>query len=205
MKNIILIFVALEAELPNFDVHKYDSTHSEVILIYTGVGKINALQAINDAYTKLNRAVPFELHVINAGTCGSTFHPLLKVLKPNTYTQGDAFQKAPFKSKNYTFGACQDSMSRAIVCATSDRFMDSSNKDFQEFELPIDCFEMEAYSYANFIANHPAYFYSIKVVSDNCDGTIKDWWAILNQTALILAEEVTSLVSTILNKSNPNE
>lgn len=198
MKKIILIFVALRSELPS--LQGFDSTNAEVKIIYTGVGKINALQAINNEFAKLNRVAPLDIFIINAGTCGSTKHKLLTPLVPNIFTQGDAFQKAPFKSPNYTFCASDDSMSQAVICATSDRFMDSHNKDFQEFEFPIDCYEMEAYSYARFCAEHRLPFTAIKVVSDNCDGTIKEWHDILNQTAPIISSHLKLLISAILSK-----
>ncbi len=40
---------------------------------------------------------------------------------------------------------------------------------------------MESYALANFCFQKNLTFHSIKIVSDNCDGTVKDWESILGE------------------------
>ncbi|MEG1838767.1 MAG: hypothetical protein RR220_05690, partial [Bacteroidaceae bacterium] len=60
-------------------------------------------------------------------------------------------------------------------------------------------FEMEAYAIANVASESKIPFYCIKVVSDNCDGTLKDWGNILSQIRPEIDKAISDFCKEILH------
>ncbi len=167
MKNIIL-FVALETELPNVNLP------DNVEIYYTGVGKVNAaikatsVLSVNDSKNTI---------VLNYGSAGS------KLLEKNNLYRCTKFEQADMDARPLVDSVGEtpydeliyDSMSKVIVfdngineygytCSTADKFQENPSAHLVD---------MESYSIAKVCKIFGFDFVSYKFVSD--DGDSKEW------------------------------
>lgn len=198
-KNIsVIILVANKQEL-SF------TTNDESIAIYEiGVGKINATVSLSVLHQEI-KELNINPILLNVGTVGSTRHPIEHVLYPESFAQGDAYTDG-FFLENTTFlrgkGTIQSieqgdfDYSTAIL--TSDRFINVNTAFYKDIEhLNAEAYDMESYALAYFCYVHKLPFYAIKIVSDNCDGTVKDWEAILGRISGKLGNILSDFLKTI--------
>lgn len=162
MKNII-IFVALESELPNVNL-PYN-----VEIYYTGVGKVNAaikatsVLSVKDSKNTL---------VINYGSAGS------KILNKNCLYKCSKFQQTdmdarplvdnigetPYDEMVYENMPNIISFGSEYLCSTADKFQENPSDDLVD---------MESYSIAKVCKIFGFDFVAYKFVSD--DGNSEEW------------------------------
>lgn len=168
MNKHIIVFVALESELPRALVPPNVSVH------YTGVGKVNAAikatDVIKDCITY--DATPNDLVILNYGSAGSNTIPKGTLAKCKHFIQND--MNTPFSANHGTpFDELLDKQFKepildfgsGYVCRTQDRF---------EYN-PQGIFDMEAYSIAKVCKMYGFNFTAYKYISDG--GDANDWEA----------------------------
>lgn len=186
--------LSISIDLPSVYIHEI------------GVGKVNAVVNLSLLYVEIKR-LGINPIFLNVGTVGSTKYPIEYVLYPENYAQGDAYVD-DFFLENTKFltgkGAIQSieknefDYSKAIL--TSDRFINTNTSFYQNIQhLNAEAYDMESYALANFCHEHELPFYSIKIVSDNCDGTVKDWENILHKISKKLGSIVMEYLQHIIN------
>lgn len=188
-----IILVANKNEL------SFTSDNKAILIYEIGVGKVNALLSLATLYEEIKR-LGINPVLLNVGTVGCTRFPIGHVLYPSYYAQGDAYTDG-FFLENTLFlqgqGTIQsialDEFNYEDALLTSDRFIhiDSAFYDDIKHLNPL-AFDMEAYALAHFCFLKNLSFHSIKIVSDNCDGTVKDWESILS--------EISGRLGTILDQ-----
>lgn len=178
----IIILVANKNEL------SFTTENKSTFIYEIGVGKVNAVLSLATLYEEIN-LLGIQPVLLNVGTVGCTRYPIGHVLYPAYYAQGDAYTEG-FFLENTLFLKGQgliESISMAEfnyeeALLTSDRFINVNTAFYQDIKHfnPL-AFDMESYALANFCHLKNLAFYSIKIVSDNCDGTVKDWESILGE------------------------
>ncbi len=163
-------------------------TKDEKIAIYEiGVGKVNAIVSLSLLLEQI-KILDIRPTLVNVGTVGSTRYPIEHVLYPNHFAQGDAYTDG-FFLENTVFLTGKGLLNKVNhedfdynnSILTSDRFININTAFYQDIkDLNPQAFDMEAYALAFFCYTHNLPFYAIKIVSDNCDGTVKDWESILS-------------------------
>lgn len=163
-------------------------THDPTITVFEiGVGKVNAAVSLSLLLAEI-KTLNIHPTLLNVGTVGSTIYPIEHVLYPEHFAQGDAFTDGFFlentlflsgKGTIKSVAISEFDYSNAIL--TSDRFINVNTAFYQDIkDLQPLAYDMEAYALAFFCYKHQLPFYAIKIVSDNCDGTVKDWESILS-------------------------
>jgi len=196
IKTIIL--VANKNEL------SFTTDDSSIALYEIGVGKVNATVSLAILHQEIS-ALGITPILLNVGTVGSTRFPIEHVLYPENFAQGDAYTDG-FFLENTTFLSGMGTLksvdisdfdySQAIL--TSDRFINVNTAFYKDIEhLNPEAFDMEAYALAYFCYLHKLPFYAIKIVSDNCDGTVKDWESILSRISGKLGNILTEFLSNL--------
>jgi len=158
---MILIFVAVEAELsqkdlPNFQIH------------YTGVGKINASIKTSEIIKDYSPT-----QIINYGTAGSLNKNLKGLVEVNQFFQRD-MDASPlgFKVGQTPFDDIEEINfgNRGYSCGTGDSFLTQTPK------LKTDLVDMEAYAIAKICYLKNINFRCFKYISDYADGGANDDW-----------------------------
>ena len=176
------------------------TTENKSTFIYEiGVGKVNALLSLATLYEDI-KALGINPVLLNVGTIGCTRYPIGHVLYPNYYAQGDAYTDGFFlentlflKGQGVIESVSLDEFNYEAALLTSDRFINVNTAFYQDIKhLNPLAFDMESYALANFCLLKNLPFHSIKIVSDNCDGTVKDWESILG--------EISGRLGTILDE-----
>jgi len=196
IKTVIL--VANKNEL------SFTTNDSSIAVYEIGVGKVNALLSLSVLNQEIT-ALGINPILLNVGTVGSTRFPIEHVLYPTHFAQGDAYIDG-FFLENTTFLAGKGELqaveienfdySKAIL--TSDRFINITTAFYQDIQhLNAEAYDMEAYALAQFCYKHKLPFYAIKIVSDNCDGTVKDWESILGRISGKLGNILTDFLETL--------
>lgn len=188
-----IILVANKNEL------SFTTDNKSTIVYEIGVGKVNALLSLATLYEDI-KALGITPVLLNVGTIGCTRHPIGHVLYPSHYAQGDAYTDGFFlentlflKGQGTIESVSIDEFSYEDALLTSDRFINVNSAFYQDIKhLNPLAFDMESYALANFCRLKNLPFHSIKIVSDNCDGTVKDWESILG--------EISGRLGTILNE-----
>lgn len=162
MSKQIIVFVALESELPQ------DLIPNGVDIYYTGVGKVNAAIKATEVLSGL---LPnFNATVLNYGSAGSNTLPKGTLADCRYFIQNDMntpfgkTHETPFDSEIYPeikeptieFGT-------GYVCRTQDKFEDN----------PQGIFDMEAYAIAKVCKIYGFDFTAYKYISDG--GDIDEW------------------------------
>lgn len=188
-----IILVANKNEL------SFTTDNKSTIVYEIGVGKVNALLSLATLYEDI-KALGITPVLLNVGTIGCTRHPIGHVLYPSHYAQGDAYTDGFFlentlflKGQGTIESVSIEEFSYEDALLTSDRFINVNSAFYQDIKhLNPLAFDMESYALANFCRLKNLPFHSIKIVSDNCDGTVKDWESILG--------EISGRLGTILNE-----
>tara|TARA_B100000965_G_scaffold314694_1_gene274781 strand:+ start:476 stop:1024 length:549 start_codon:yes stop_codon:yes gene_type:complete len=156
-----LIIVALEDECPRDLLASWR-------VIYTGVGKVNALIGLSKAISENKPKT-----VINFGTAGSSDPNLRGLQEVTTFKQRDMdVRSLGFKVGETPYDDINDiHLDRpGLSCGTGDNFVSSSQN------IDTDLFDMEAYAIAKFCLLHELEYYCFKFVSDNAnDEAAEDW------------------------------
>lgn len=186
MKNIV-IFVALESELPNVNLP------DNVEIYYTGVGKVNAaIKATNVLSVKNSE----NTLVINYGSAGSKILSKNNIYKCSKFEQSDmdarplveSIGETPFDNCIYenmpnmiSFDDGYDS--KGYLCSTADKFQENPS-------APL--VDMEAYSIAKVCKIFGFDFVAYKFVSD--DGNSEEWQENHHNGAKLFLRELTFLI-----------
>ncbi|MFD2597716.1 hypothetical protein ACFSQ3_02040 [Sphingobacterium corticis] len=184
------------------------ATTDESILVYEiGVGKVNALLSIATLYEDI-KALNINPVLLNVGTVGCTRYPVGHVLYPSYYAQGDAYTDGFFlentlflKGQGMIESIPMDEFRYEEALLTSDRFINVNTAFYQDItHLDPLAFDMEGYALASFCFQKNLLFYSIKIVSDNCDGTVKDWESILGEISGRLGDILDQFMQSLDQK-----
>ena len=166
MSKHIILFVALESELP------HELVPPNVSLYYTGVGKVNAAIKATEVLRGFGMGgwEPDDVVVLNYGSAGSNTIPKGTLADCRYFIQNDMntpfgkTHETPFDSEIYPeikeptieFGS-------GYVCRTQDKFEDN----------PQGIFDMEAYAIAKVCKIYGFDFTAYKYISDG--GDIDEW------------------------------
>lgn len=197
-KNIkTVILVANKNELA------FETADDSIAVYEIGVGKVNAVIALSKLYQQI-QALEIKPILLNVGTVGSIKYPIEHVLYPTYFAQGDAYTEGFFlENTKFLVGngkiesvELEDfDYNKALL--TSDRFINTTTAFYQDIkDLNAEAFDMEAYALADFCYQHQLQLYMIKIVSDNCDGTVKDWENILGR----ISGKLGNIVSNYLKE-----
>ena len=181
MRKHIILFVALESELPK------ELIPNGVSIYYTGVGKVNAAIKTTEVILGLRMGgwKPQHVVVLNYGSAGSNTIPKGTLADCRYFIQNDMHtpfgktHETPFDSEIYPeikepildFGS-------GYVCRTQDRFEDN----------PTGIFDMEAYSIAKVCKMYGFNFTAYKYISDG--GDVDDWEANHQKGAQLFLEKL---------------
>lgn len=196
-----IILVANKNEL------SFNSTSESTFVYEIGVGKVNALLSVATLYEDI-KALGISPVLLNVGTVGCTRHPIGHVLYPAYYAQGDAYTDGFFLENTLFFkgqgvleSISRDEFRYEDALLTSDRFINVNTAFYQDIKHfnPL-AFDMESYALANFCFQKNLTFHSIKIVSDNCDGTVKDWESILGEISGRLGDILDQFMKKLDNE-----
>lgn len=186
------------------------TTNDDSIVVYEiGVGKVNAMLSLSVLYQEI-KELGIHPILLNVGTVGSTRFPIEHVLYPEHFAQGDAYTDG-FFLENTTFLTGKGDLKAvdihdfdyAQAVLTSDRFINVNTAFYQDIHhLNAEAYDMEAYALAYFCYVHKLPFYAIKIVSDNCDGTVKDWESILGRISGKLGTILNDFLDKLNTKTN---
>jgi adenosylhomocysteine nucleosidase len=198
-KNIkTVILVANKNELA------FETADDSIAVYEIGVGKVNAVIALSKLYQQI-QALEIKPILLNVGTVGSIKYPIEHVLYPTYFAQGDAYTEGFFlENTKFLIGngiiesvVLEDfDYNKALL--TSDRFINTTTAFYEDIkDLNAEAFDMEAYALADFCYQHQLPLYMIKIVSDNCDGTVKDWENILSRISGKLGDIVSNYLKEL--------
>ena len=172
----ILLFVADKDEIAESEVR--------FPVIYTGMGKMRMYSALVKWYETHN---PGRSPVIlNIGSAGSGKYPIGEVLNVRSFVNGGS---------ELIYDRI-DLPGEGASVFSGDYFMSTQTfnpKQVKELSAQYDLFDMEAYAAAHFCQEHSLAFYCFKAVSDNLDGTLKDWRGILGDIRTKYVEMLRTL------------
>lgn len=166
----------------------FETKDESIAIFEIGVGKVNALISIATLHSEI-KELDINPILLNVGTVGSTRYPIEHVLYPTFFAQGDAYTDGFFLENTKFLGGqgelnsyTHDEFDYSKAILTSDRFINTNTAFYKDIEhLNAEAYDMEAYALADFCFTNKLPFYAIKIVSDNCDGTVKDWESILSK------------------------
>lgn len=160
----ILLFVADKDEIAQ--------SETRFPVIYTGMGKMRMYSALVRWYeTRDTRQRPI---ILNIGSAGSAKYPIGEVLNVRSFINGGS--ELIYDRIDLPEEGCS--------VFSGDYFMSTQTfnaEQVRELSAQYDLFDMEAYAAAHFCQEHQLPFYCFKAVSDNLDGTLKDWRSILGE------------------------
>ena len=158
----IVLFVADIDEISEADVRSP--------VVYTGMGKMRMYSALEKWYN--NGADASGKVVLNVGSAGSAKFPIGEIVNVRHFVNGGS---------ELIFDRI-DLPGEGALVHSGDYFMSTqtfSPEQVAALSKQYDLFDMEAYAAALFCHNHGLPFYCFKAVSDNLDGSLKDWRSIL--------------------------
>ncbi len=141
-------------------------------IVYTGMGKMRMFSALVEWYK--SRTDGGEPVVLNVGSAGSARFPIGEMLNCSHIVNGGS---------DLVYD-CIDLPGEGCSVFSGDYFMSTqtfSPEQVKELSGKYDLFDMEAYAAARFCQLHGLPFYCFKAVSDNLDGSLKDWETILGE------------------------
>ena len=180
---MIIICVALEAELPDFRMEGYR-------VLYTGVGKVQAATALAKHLCQSALYKPHEIW--NYGTAGGV-SGISGLHEVSAFLQRDmmAEPQAPRGSIPFTqplLGEIQTAK-QGIRCGTGDSFVMEADLWFEQQN--IDCVDMEGWALAYVAQQYNIKFRSFKYISDMADeNAMEDWSTNVANGAEIFTEKV---------------
>ena len=165
MKTELLIITALESEL------KREALPSGVEIVYTGIGKINAvitsIKAINQYSPK---------RILNFGTAGKIKPDLHGLLEIGKVIQRDmqAEPLAPRGSTPFCVRPQEYLSTGQFVCGSGDSFVTAHDPWLHS--LGIDVVDMELFAIAAVAHDHQIPWQSFKYITDDAnESSGKDW------------------------------
>ena len=172
----VVLFVADEDEISQADV--------PFPVVYTGMGKMRMFSGLVKWYeTRSGGGKPV---VLNIGSAGSAKYPIGTIVNCTHFVNGGS------ELVEHHIELPGDGAS----VFSGDYFMSTqtfSPEQVKALSRQYDLFDMEAYAAALFCQMHSLPFYCLKAVSDNLDGSLKDWRAILGD----IRTQFTELLNTI--------
>lgn len=161
-------FVAVESELSAAD--------TLYPVIHTGMGKMNMYSALVRWWDSARCTVDPDRHVIiNLGSAGAARHEIGTVLRVNTFVNGGC-------ELIHDVIRLGQPGEPEVSIVSGDRFVSCQTMDPVEvhrLSAQYDLFDMEAYACARFCKERGLRMECFKGVSDNLDGTVKEWSRIL--------------------------
>ena len=172
----VVLFVADKDEISEADVR--------FPVVYTGMGKMRMYNALEKLFGGLCSAAG--KIVLNIGSAGSAKYPIGEIVNVRHFVNGGS----------ELIYDCIDLPGKGASVFSGDYFM--STQTFSpalvaELSKKYDLFDMEAYAAALFCRTHGLSFYCFKAVSDNLDGSLKDWRGILGDIRVQFTELLSGL------------
>ena len=160
-KKNTLIAVAMEEEL--------NLQHAKGWrVVYTGIGKVNALISINRAIREYK-----PVNIINFGTAGSSRSDLEGLHEVTTFKQRDMDLRNIGLPLGMTLNDDINDIylgRPGLSCGTGDSFVSSSQ------EIETDLYDMEAYALAKLCLREDINFFCFKYISDDANESASiDW------------------------------
>ena len=160
-KKNTLIAVAMEEEL---NIQQAKGWR----VVYTGIGKVNALISINRAIREYK-----PVNIINFGTAGSSRSDLEGLHEVTTFKQRDMDLRNIGLPLGMTLNDDINDISLGrpgLSCGTGDSFVSSSQ------EIETDLYDMEAYALAKLCLIEDINFFCFKYISDDANESASiDW------------------------------
>ena len=160
-KKNTLIAVAMKEEL---SLEQADGWN----VIYTGIGKVNALISVNQALIEFKPD-----NLINFGTAGSSRSDLKGLHEVTTFKQRDMDLRSLGLPLGVTLNdqindICLDRP--GLSCGTGDSFVTANQ------ELKTDLYDMEAYALAKLCLIEKIKFFCFKYISDEANENASSDW-----------------------------
>jgi nucleoside phosphorylase len=160
----VILFVADEGEIAQEKV--------PFPVVYTGMGKMRMFSALVKWYeARTGKGKPV---ILNVGSAGSARYPIGEMLNCSHIVNGGS--ELVYDRIDLPGDGC--------TVFSGDYFMSTqtfSPEQVKDLAGKFDLFDMEAYAAAQFCKLHGLPFYCFKAVSDNLDGSLKDWQTILGE------------------------
>ena len=160
-KKNTLIAVAMKEEL---SLEQADGWN----VIYTGIGKVNALISVNQALTEFKPE-----NLINFGTAGSSRSDLKGLHEVTTFKQRDMDLRSLGLSLGVTLNDHINDIyldRPGLSCGTGDSFVTANQ------ELKTDLYDMEAYALAKLCLIEKIKFFCFKYISDEANKKASSDW-----------------------------
>jgi nucleoside phosphorylase len=141
-------------------------------VVYTGMGKMRMFSSLVKWRESLGGSEPPA--VLNIGSAGSARYPIGEILRCSSFVNGGS--ELIYDKIVLPGDACS--------VFSGDYFMSTqtfSPEQVKTLSQEYDLFDMEAYAAAHFCRMFGIPFYCLKAVSDNLDGSLKDWRTILGE------------------------
>jgi hypothetical protein len=148
-------------------------------VVFTGMGKMRMFSGL----VKWHETLPEGSHpvVLNIGSAGSAKYPIGTIVNCTRFFNGGC----------ELVHDCIELSADGASVFSGDYFMSTqtfSPEQVKALSGQYDLFDMEAYAAAQFCKMHDIPFYCFKAVSDNLDGSLKDWRKILGQIRVSFTE-----------------
>ena len=140
-------------------------------VVYTGMGKMRMYDALVRWFAARTEKDPV---ILNIGSAGSARFPIGELLNCSSFVNGGS---------DLIYDRI-DLPGEGCSVFSGDYFMSTqtfSAEQVKALSQQYDLFDMEAYAAALFCRTHGIPFYCFKAVSDNLDGSLKDWRSILGE------------------------
>ena len=184
MKTELLIITALESEL------KREALPSGVEIVYTGIGKINAvitsIKAINQYSPK---------RILNFGTAGKIKPELHGLLEIGKVIQRDmqAEPLAPRGSTPFCVRPQEYLSTGQFVCGSGDSFVTAHDPWLHS--LGIDVVDMELFAIAAVAHEHQIPWQSFKYITDDAnENSGEDWHAKVHHGQDLFLEKMRGML-----------
>lgn len=172
----IILFVADRDEISSSDVR--------FPVVYTGMGKIRMYSALVKWYeTREGTDRPI---ILNIGSAGSAKYPIGEIVNVKSFINGGS---------ELIYDRI-DLPGEGASAFSGDYFMSTQTfppEQVKALSAQYDIFDMEAYAAALFCRERDLPFCCLKAISDNLDGSLKDWRSILGD----IREKFTGLLKTL--------
>lgn len=156
----LVLFVADKDEISEADV--------PFPVVYTGMGKMRMYSAL----VQWHAACKGKPAVLNIGSAGSARYPIGEIVRVTSFVNGGSeliYDRIDLPGEGCSVFSGDYFMSRQTF----------SPEQVAALSRQYDLFDMEAYAAALFCKTYDLPFFCLKAVSDNLDGTLKDWRSIL--------------------------
>ena len=152
-------------------------------VVFTGMGKMRMFSGL----VKWHETLPEGSNpvALNLGSAGSARYPIGTIVNCTRIINGGC----------ELVHDCIELPGNGASVFSGDYFMSTqtfSPEQVKELSQQYDLFDMEAYAVAQFCKMYDIPFYCLKAVSDNLDGSLKDWRSILAEIRVQFTELLNS-------------